>query len=523
MTEHRIIKQLNELIHIAIAISSESNQDKLLQNILEGAINITEADGGTLYLVKDHVMAMEIVHSKSLNIFLGGVSGNKVNMPPIPLYLSNGQKNYSNVVTCSFHNNSPINIADAYSDQNFDFSGTKKFDQINNYHSQSFLAVPMKNHEHDTIGVLQLINAIDKPTQTIVGFDEVSQRFTESLASLAAIVLTKHNLIGDLENMFQSLVELVATAIDDKSPYTGGHCRRVPELTMLLAEAAHETNEGYLKSFHMTDKDRYELEIAGWLHDCGKITTPEYVVDKATKLETIFDRIELIETRFEVLKRDAEIEMLHDLMETPEQKKNIIKQYQQKIKGLEEELAFIKKSNTGGEFMSPEDQQKIRNISQLTWTLANTPRPLLSQNEIENLTIERGTLTSEERAVINHHIEATINMLNKIRFPKHLKNVPEYAGGHHERMDGKGYPKGLTREQMSIQARAMAIADIFEALTAKDRPYKEGKKLSEAIEILYKMKLGHHIDPDLFDAFMNKKVYVKYAEKFLDPSQIDMD
>ena len=173
--------------------------------------------------------------------------------------------------------------------------------------------------------------------------------------------------------------------------------------------------------------------------------------------------------------------------------------------------------------MSPEDQQKIRNISQLTWTLANTPRPLLSQNEIENLTIERGTLTSEERAVINHHIEATINMLNKIRFPKHLKNVPEYAGGHHERMDGKGYPKGLTREQMSIQARAMAIADIFEALTAKDRPYKEGKKLSEAIEILYKMKLGHHIDPDLFDAFMNKKVYVKYAEKFLDPSQIDMD
>jgi len=524
MTEHRIINQLDELINIGIAISAENNPAKLLQEILEGAIKITGADGGTLYLVQDNAMSMEIVQSHTLGIYLGGVSGNSVDMPVIPLLLSDGSKNYANVVTCTYHKNEPINIINAYTDQQFDFSGTKKFDQLNNYRSQSFLAVPMKNHEGDTIGVLQLINAMDTTSNVIIGFDDVSQRFVESLASLAAIVLTKQNLIDDLENMFESVIQLIATAIDDKSPYTGGHCRRVPELTLLLAEAAHNSQSNYLKDFTMTDKDRYELKIAGWLHDCGKITTPEYVVDKATKLETIFDRIDLIETRFEVLKRDAEIEMLKQtLASSPDDTAAIDKAYHEKIAQIEDDLAFIKKSNTGGEFMDKQDQQRIINMTKESWKLSNETVPLLSKNESDNLTIERGTLTGEERGVINHHIDATINMLDKINFPKHLLNVPEYAGGHHERMDGNGYPKGLKREDMSIQARSMAIADIFEALTAKDRPYKKGKKLSESIAILSKMKDGNHVDPDLYDAFIKEKVYLKYAHEFLDSYQIDMD
>lgn len=523
MIEDRVINQLDELINIGIAISSEKNPAKLLQDILEGAIKITSADGGTLYLIKDNAMTMEIVHSKTLDISLGGISGNSVDMPPIPLFLSDGDKNFANVVTCAYHKNEPINIVDAYTDQTFDFSGTKKFDQLNNYRSQSFLAMPMKNHEGDTIGVLQLINATDTSSGTIIEFDNVSQRFTEALASLAAIVLTKQLLIDDLENMFESLIQLIATAIDDKSPYTGGHCRRVPELTLLLAEAAHECKEGSLKDFLMTDKDRYELKIAGWLHDCGKITTPVYVVDKSTKLETIFDRIELIETRFEVIKRDAEIEILKQKLLSSGDTKTLEIAYQERIDKIENDLAFIKKSNTGGEFMDEKDQQRILALCEETWTLSNTSLPLLSKNETDNLTIARGTLTAEERGIINHHIDATIAMLDKINFPKHLLNVPEYAGGHHERMDGKGYPKGLKREEMSIQARAMAIADIFEALTAKDRPYKKGKKLSEAVAILNKMMLDHHVDPDLYDIFIKEKVYLKYANAFLDSYQIDIE
>lgn len=520
---HRIISQLEKLIEISIALSTKTDTNQLLEMILFAAKSITKADGGTLYSIQETGIRMEIVHSTSLGLWLGGKSNNPINFPQIPLYNDDGSPNLANIVSYSYHKKTTVNITDVYHDSSFDFSGPKKFDQLNNYRSKSFLTVPLSNHENDTIGVLQLINAVDERTGKTIGFDQISHRFTEALASLAGLVLTKQHLIENLEDMFESLVQLVATAIDDKSPYTGGHCRRVPELTMLLAEAAHNTTEGYLKDFIMTDADRYELNIAGWLHDCGKITTPEYVIDKATKLETIFDRLELIKARFEVVKRDAYIQMLEQKMAHPADSAVIEQAYQEKIAGLEDDLKFIKNANTGGEFMTAADKQRVVTIAQQTWQLAGETLPLLSQNEVDNLSIERGTLTAAERQVINHHIVATIAMLNKIKFPKHLKNVTNYAGGHHERMDGKGYPNGLVREQMSIQARAMAIADIFEALTASDRPYKPAKKLSQTLAILKTMKEQQHIDPDLYDAFIAQKVYLQYAHKFLPPAQIDVD
>ncbi len=516
MSDYRIIKQLEKLIEISIALSSKMSTEQLLELILNGAKSIAHADGGTLYRIEGNNIKVKIVHSDSLNLRLGGKSGNSISIPSIPLYHKDGSANLANIVSYSYHKKTTVNITDIYAENNFfDFSGPKKFDKLNNYHSTSFLSVPLNNHENDTIGVLQLINAIDSNTGNAIAFDNISHRFTEALASQAALVLTKQHLIDDLEAMFESLIKLTATAIDDKSPYTGGHCRRVPVLTMLIAEAADSTNKGYLKYFKMNDLDRYELKIAGWLHDCGKITTPEYIVNKATKLETIFDRLELVETRFEVLKRDAKIKMLEDIIIRPEQKVALKEIYQQQINDLENDLAFIKLSNTGGEFMKAADKDRIYKIATSYWNLGNKTLAILSENEINNLTIERGTLTATERQVINHHIEATIAMLSKIKFPKHLKNVVEYAGGHHERMDGKGYPNGLTREQMSIQARTMAIADIFEALTAGDRPYKEAKKLSQSLLILKKMKEDGHIDPDIYDAFIEKKVYLHYANQFL--------
>ncbi len=519
----KITQQLDELINIGIAVSTENEADKVLDMIVRGARALSDADGGTLFLVDGDTIQMAIVQSSSLNISLGGISGNAIEMPSIPLYLPDGSQNLTNVVSCVYHTNETINIVDAYNDKKFDFSGTKKFDQQNNYHSQSFLAVPMRNHEGDTIGILELINAIDPSSGEIIVFDEFTQRYTETLTSLAATVLTKQHLIGDLEKMFETLIHLIATAIDEASPYTGGHCRRLPELTMLIAEAAHNTQQGYLKDFYMTDKDRYELEIAGWLHDCGKITTPIYVIDKATKLETIFDRIALVDSRIELLKKEAEITLLKQIMAFPEQRELYEREYQEQLAKLDAEQTFIQKANKGGEFMTPEDQQRINALSKIPLRYSNCEGTLLTENEVYNLNIARGTLTPEERKVINQHIVTTISMLNTIPFPKHLKNVPEYACGHHERMDGKGYPKGLTREQMSIQARAMAIADIFEALTAKDRPYKEPKKLSEALSILKKMKDDQHIDPDIYDAFIAQKVYLSYARQFLDSHQIDVD
>ncbi len=522
----KIISQVEKLTDIGIALSSEKDTTQLLEKILLGAKSITNADGGTIYRVDGNTIKIEIIRSDSLGIFLGG-GGNAINIPNIPLYEENGEPNLKNVVCYSYHNNKTINIDDAYNAANFDFSGTKAFDKKNNYRSKSFLSIPLTNHQGEIIGILQLINALDPVTKEIITFDSVSQRFAEALASQAATVLTKQQLITDLENMFESLIKLIATAVDEKSPYTGGHCRRVPELATLLTEAAHDTEHGYLQDFRLDDADRYELTIASWLHDCGKIITPTHVIDKATKLETIFDRIHLLETRFEVLKRDREIAFLKqqvaELQDNKTSSPLLEKSYQADISHINDDLAFIRLCNTGGEAMSNEDINRLKSLQKLTWTLNNDTLPLLSDEEIYNLSIFRGTLTSEERKIINNHINLTISMLEAIKFPKHLQNVVEYAGGHHERMDGKGYPKGLVREQMSIPARAMAIADVFEALTAKDRPYKEGKKLSEALFILKKMKEEGHIDPDLYDAFIEQKIYLKYAEKFLDDYQIDVE
>jgi HD-GYP domain-containing protein (c-di-GMP phosphodiesterase class II) len=525
-----LFRRFERLNEIGAALSHERDINRLLENILVAAKTITHADGGTLYRVTEDEASLrfEIVRNDSLKIAMGGTSGNPIPFPPLPLRTENGAENNSMVAAYAAIHQETVNIADAYEAAGFDFSGTRKFDERTGYRSQSFLTVPMKNHENAVIGVLQLINAIDADTAKVVPFSAADQRLAESLASQAAIALTNRQLISQLETLFESFIQLINVAIDEKSPYTGGHCERVPVLTMMLAEAVNETKSGPLAEFGMSDKDRYELKIAGLLHDCGKVTTPVHVVDKATKLQTLFDRIHLVDTRFEVLKRDAQIAMLkarlalrdaRDTRAEAQLDEDLVRHLRQ----IESDREFLRHANIGGELMTPEDQARVTKIGTgYRWIdVEGKSANFLSDEELENLNIRAGTLTQKERETINYHIVATIKMLEQLPWPKHLKNVPEYAGGHHERMDGKGYPKGLTREQMSVQARVMGIADIFEALTARDRPYKRGKTLSESLDILGKFRLGGHIDPDLFDVFVRQKVYLKYAEKFLDPEQID--
>jgi len=518
-----LVQRLDQLNAIGASLSAERDINRLLEAILTAAKTITRADGGTLYrLTEEKTLRFEIVRTSSLKYYLGGTTGNPVPFYPIQLY-KDGKPNQTMVAAHAALTGKTVNIADAYTAEGFDFAGTRAFDAKTGYRSKSFLTVPMRNHEGEAIGVLQLINAQDPHSGEIVAFSSSDQRLAESLASQAAVALTNRMLINQLETLFESFIGLINGAIDEKSPYTGGHCQRVPVLTMLLAEAVNDTRQGPLADFHMTEKDRYELKIAGLLHDCGKVTTPVHVVDKATKLETIFDRVQLIDTRFEVLKRDEEIESLKarapmGRMEAAEEEARL----RERLRRIDDDRKFLHACNIGSERMRDEDIEHVKRIAKYRWRdVSGHEADFLTVDEVKNLTIRAGTLTEDERKVINHHIVATIRMLEALPWPKHLTNVPEYAGGHHERMDGKGYPKGLTREQMSVQARCMGIADIFEALTAKDRPYKKGKTLSESLEILGRMKLNHHIDADLFDIFVRRKVYRRYAEIFLDKEQID--
>ena len=523
MNDKQKIKNLENRIHrlneIGMALSTETDSNKLFEMILEEARNITNADGRTLYSKnKEGNLKFEILRNDTMNTIMGGSSNKEIPFDPVKLWVDDSTPNQSNVSAYVALTGETVNIKDAYQEAGFDFSGTKSYDEKTGYHSQSFLTVPLKNHENEIIGVMQLINARDEDNE-VVPFDKDMQEQIESLASQGAVALTNKKLVGELKTLFEAFIQLIATAIDKKSEYTGGHCSRVPVITMMLADAVAKTTSGKYKDFSMTEEERYELYIAAWLHDCGKVATPPHVVDKGTKLETIFDRIELVKTRMEILKRDVEIDFLKRQLNgsLPE----FDEKYKQAIKEIDENIKFIEECNIGGEFMKSELQDKIVAISKQKLFLNNKEMNILTDNEVRNLNITKGTLLPEERDIINDHISITIDMLEELPYPKNLKNIPEFAGGHHEKMDGTGYPKGLKADQMSPQAKIMAIADIYEALTAADRPYKEGKKLSQAMRIMGFMKNDYHIDEDLFEIFVNSGVYKKYAEDHVASNQID--
>jgi HD-GYP domain-containing protein (c-di-GMP phosphodiesterase class II) len=427
---------------------------------------------------------------------------------------------------------------------------------------------------NEVIGVLQLINARDAKGQ-VTTFSHEIEPLIQALTSQAAIALVNQQLLEAQIQLFNSFINVIATAIDAKSPYTGGHCLRVPELAKMLCKAACDAQEGPFADFNLTPDQWYELDVAAGLHDCGKVTTPEYVVDKATKLETIYNRIHEVRTRFEVMKRDAVIRHLESMLVGSEDREESRQELNKELAELEADFAFVAECNVGGEFMAPDKIERLKNIAAKTWvrTLDDSlglsiaeerrlpkdrpkvpvieylladreehkiphdivnpledpslgltlERPELRFNlgEVYNLSIARGTLTNEDRYHINDHIVQTLLMLNAMPFPKNLKNVPRIAGNHHEKMDGTGYPRSLKHDDMTVTERIMAIADIFEALTAADRPYKPPKKLSESLKIMHFMCKDKHIDPELFNLFLTSGVWKDYAESKLRPDQID--
>ncbi|MCA9532442.1 MAG: GAF domain-containing protein [Myxococcales bacterium] len=525
LTQSRLeekLEKLELLLRIGTALSAERSKDRLIEMILLEAKALCNADGGTLYLRSDDSLRFAILRSDSLGIALGGSTGKPVDLPPLPLHDPlTGAPNRSNVATCAALMKESVNIPDAYeTSTEFDFTGTKAFDARNDYRSQSFLTVPLVNNDSTVIGVLQLLNAQDPDTGEVVPFRADHQRVVESLASQAGIALDNQLLLDGQRELLESFIQMIAAAIDAKSPYTGGHCERVPILTEMLVRAACDDQEGAFRDFTLSDEEWYELRIAAWLHDCGKVTTPVHVMDKATKLETIFDRIAVVRARFAVLERDARITML-EAVAAGAPRAEAEASFHATVQTLRDELAFLENANIGSEFLPDAARARIAEIGARRYQENGQERPLLDADEVYNLQIQRGTLTNEERLVINGHMVQTVKMLERLPFPRNLRRVPEYAGGHHEKMDGGGYPKGIYAGDMSVPARIMAVADVFEALTAQDRPYKKGKTLSEAMRIMAFMKRDNHLDPELFDLFVRSGVYREYGHKYLPAELID--
>lgn len=516
-TENSLFKKIDLLTSISTALSAERDTERLLELILLGAKDLTGADGGSLYVVKDRTLIFALVHTRSLDLHMGGTSGVPIYFPPLSLDEADGRPNLRMVVTKAVNEDQIINIPDAYNAPEFDLSGTRAFDARTGYRSQSLLAVPMKDHEQQIIGVLQLINATAASSGQVVPFTDSAAKLVEALSSQAAVALNRKHLIDGLEGLLSALTRLIANTIDEKSIFTGNHCRRVPPITMALAQAVNR-DDGCYAAVNFDHNELAELEMAAWLHDCGKLTTPDRIMDKCTKLETMFDRIALIDARLEILELQGRLAAEPGGQISPPST-GMVSYTPEQIADIR---AFLHRCNLGGEFMAAPDQQRLADIGAIL--LAGNEgqsRPLLVEDEIVNLSIPRGTLTNEEREIINNHALVSAQMLGTLPFPKYLARVPLIAGGHHERMNGTGYPLGIPATSLPLQARILAIADVFEALTASDRTYRKANTLSQALTIMARMCAEGHLDPELFAIFVLRQAYLDYVKDNFQPEQID--
>ncbi|RBQ30913.1 phosphohydrolase [Arcobacter sp. FW59] len=509
LLDHKIFERIMD---INLQLSSQLDKDKLYEMILTLTRELTHSDGGTLYIKSDDkkYLDFKIVQNDSLNIYLGGKE--KISWNSLPLYLENGEENKSMVAVVSALENRIINIPDVYECENYNFEGTKSFDKSTGYCSKSMLVIPLINHEKDVIGVIQLINKNISRIET-VSYNEYDEKIIKALSSQAAMALTNSQLILSLEKFLESFVSTIASAIDAKSKHTLNHITKMARLAPLIAQSISK-DETIYKDIKYSKNNLKEIELAAKLHDIGKISMPEWIIDKATKLQHMVDGIEIIKEKVEILKRDFEIEYL----------KNIITQeeYKTKISNLEDDLKFIEKANIGSEFMKKEDIERIERISDYKYYKNGNLTSLIDDREKYNLSIQKGTLTNEEKDKMNSHAQLSYDMLSVLPFPKKYENVMHIAVNHHEKLNGKGYPRGLSEKDLVLEDRIMILADIFEALTSNDRPYKQTKKLSEVFKILDFMVRDGEIDGNLLEFFKNSDALKEYCKVELLPEQLDV-
>jgi HD-GYP domain-containing protein (c-di-GMP phosphodiesterase class II) len=503
--------KFEEIMKINLAITSQHNKEKLFEDILTLTRRLTNADAGTLYIKSKDEKNLEfkVVQNNTLNINIHDIKDN-LSWPSLPINLEDGTPNNKMVAVVSSNEKRIINILDVYKTTKYKFEGTKKFDKSTKYRSKSMLVIPLINHENDVIGVLQLINKM-RNAET-VSFDKLDEKVIISLASQAAMALTNMQLIDSLEEFINAFVSTIAKAIDAKSPYTSDHIAKVEKIALLIAEAINN-DETIYKNVKYSENDYKQIALAAWMHDIGKISMPDHVLDKATKLEKIYDRIHLIEQRFQLIKKDKEIEYLKNEISKEDFEKSIIE--------LNDYILFIKRINLGGEFMNDEDLSKLERISKLTYKKDNEDISLISPNEYYNLSIKKGTLTKEEIDIIRNHAQLSLDMISGLPFPKKYKDVLNIACNHHEKLNGLGYPRGLEAKDISLEDRIMILSDIFEALTASERPYKKAMKVSTVENILQEMAQKGELDKDLIEFFFNHDIFKQYSNEVLNAEQLD--
>ena len=514
----RLGGQIKKMSDIGRALSGVHDLNALLEMIVDQARSFTNADAGTLYIVEDETLRFQIVQNDSLKIFMGGKTGETIPFPPVEL-------KESNVSAFVALKGKSVNIPDVYDTNLFDFTGPKKFDQSTGYRSKSMLVVPMKNHDNDVIGVLQLLNATNPVNNEVIAFSQDYENLSESLASQAAVSITNAKLISNMTELFEAFVKVMATAIDEKSPVTGGHIRRVADLTLTMAEVIHNHDEGAFKDRKFSPDQMYELRIAAYMHDIGKVTSPVEIVEKAKKLQTIFDRIHYIRLRMDYIIQKVKLEGQQKKIELLERKadlaeiKKVELKSEKQIQEMEDIRSFINKCNEPGEFLEDETLDKLKEISLRTY-LDNEgqQQPFITEDELLNLSIRRGSITDAERKKMQDHAAVTLKMLKQIPFTKKLKNIPSFAGAHHEFINGKGYPLGLKGDEIPFEGKLMAVTDIAEALTASDRPYKKAMPLETVYRILRSMAKNGELDNDMVELFINEEIYKTYQEKHETPA-----
>lgn len=572
-------EKLELLVQESLGLSHEKRLDKLVAQTCRAARKLSGADGGVLYLLEGEALAVKLLSLgdqdlslvKPLRFALTPAAA--AHLPPDSVLgpVFEACEGKQTVLTRDrpmrlFPTGLPQEAACVVGSQ---------------------VSVPVVTQRGELLGVIQIFN-VGRDGDASSSEAELAKvgDFVGALAAQMAVTLDNRNLIQSLQTLFDALVQVVASSIDAKSPYTAGHCSRVPEVAELLAKAVDQAREGPFKDFRLQGEDDWrQLWLAAWLHDCGKLTTPEHVVDKATKLETVHNRIHEVRMRFEVLWRDAQLDY-HRRLAEGEEKAALDAWLAGRLEALRDDFAFVARVNRGGESLSDEEAARLEAIARRTWVrrfndrlgvsqdelrrmgdaapeapgqtrendLAVTERLLddkpehvverrnhypdltdvegnpiaippheYNKGELYNLLVQRGTLTREERFKINEHALNGLRMLQQIPFPESLGKVVAIATEHHETLVGTGYPFKKRKEQLSVESRILAIADIFEALTARDRPYKEAKTLSQALGVMSRMRDEAHIDPDLFDIFLKEGVFHAYAAKRLDPSQRDVE
>jgi HD-GYP domain-containing protein (c-di-GMP phosphodiesterase class II) len=477
---------------IGKGVNRGAGEYALLEMILDECQRLTRADGGTLYLYdhKEETLTFTIMHTDSRHVRQGGTSGNEIKLPPVPLYIG-GEANRTNVCSSCAVSGEIINIPDVYKAEGFNFSGTRKYDRDNGYRSHSMLVMPMRDLEGKLLGVIQLINSTDESTGNTVSFSKNHEDLLSLLTAHAASTLNNLQLNKQLKELFDAFIKSIASTIDEKSPYTGEHIDRVVKLTKMITQAVNDASEGPYADFSFTREEVEEIHMSAWLHDIGKLTTPDGLVNKATKLELFEDRIELIETRFRLIEEMTEGEEAKAL--------------------VREERDFVKSCNSPGESMDAGQLERLKALAGKTWILDGREYPYLEEGEVEKLSIQRGTLTGEERKLIENHVAMTYTILKKLPFPEHLSQVPNYASMHHEKLDGSGYFLGLKGDKIPLQARILAVADIFEALTAKDRPYRQPIGWDRALDIIKDMADKSELDRDIYELLLSSGVARNYS------------